>query len=177
VDLAKPRGNRRKIGTVSDWLEKLGMTVAIADLPTDQQLRLGNIEIHTAHLGQTGGYAVLHNDVIEVHEGLLLEGRTIELKYVVLHELGHFLDFIRRGTSDHSKHWRKAMMDLGEPNPTKYPDLSFLSQVTPHGYTKLRCDAVRDGHQCSHTVNTAKPEKYAGVLKCTWCFSGRMQVV
>jgi len=42
------------------------------------------------------------------------------LKDIILHEVGHALDFSLRGTSDHSRKWKRCARKVGaDPTPTE----------------------------------------------------------
>jgi len=44
------------------------------------------------------------------------------LKDVILHEIAHALDFERRGTSDHSRKWKKVAREVGA-NPSRTSEI------------------------------------------------------
>ena len=67
-----------------------------------------------------------------------------QLKDVILHEVAHALDFERRGTSDHSRKWKRVAREVGA-NPSRTTKL-------PEEIKKAVADWKRECPKCGWTA-------------------------
>lgn len=189
--LNKPRRGRVEAGTVLDWAHKFDCVDAIRlacttglEMNQDLYTHVVSCPVFTGYLGGTAGYCGYRPLYIELHDAILTdEFFSNEGRDTFLHEVGHLIDTIERGESDHSKRWRHVMARLGKPDETRchtIPRSKMTSARVPlycDGFymaTKLPSkEKVRE--KCDNIEHTTKPEKYAG-KKCSWCDSGRLQL-
>jgi predicted SprT family Zn-dependent metalloprotease len=162
----QPRKGRKQAGRIYDWLTKLNCYDRVVDATTGDQLdHLCRMEVHTGYLGRCAGRAILRQRTMELHEALTEPGREADLRDTFIHELAHLLDYLKRGTSDHSQKWRDVMTSLGEPAATRCHSLRYLRESR----VRLYCD----GPRCGNTEHTRDPENQEG-RPCRQC-NGRMR--
>lgn len=171
----RPRRGRKRWGLAKDLIENLRLSHHLLTLSEEERTMLETTVIHTGNLGRTAGYA-LYPDVVELHQGLMKEGREKDLGDTLLHELGHILDHKRRGRSDHSAAWKKVMADLGAPGEERCHDYAYVrrsrrSRIFVYACTDCGYEYHR-GRRFYHDAKLyrhprCKDEANQGVLKAT----------
>lgn len=176
--LNKPRRGRVEAGTVLDWAHKFNCVDAIRlacttglEINQDLYTHVVSCPVFTGYLGGTAGYCGYRPLYIELHDAILSDDLVqTEGKSTFLHEVGHLIDTIERGESDHSKKWRNVMARLGMPDETRCH--SIPASTMKAARVPLYCD---NPDPCLNIEHTTKPEKYDGKC-CSDCRSGRMRV-
>lgn len=168
--LDKPRRGRVESGTVCEWANRFGVLDKIKQACSTQEVYCWVVgtPVFTGYLGVNAGFCGTGRQLyIELHSVLMepvyvkTEGPT-----TFLHEVGHLIDVVERGTSDHSKAWRQIMTKLGEPDE---------GRCHPIPVTVMRAaKAVLVCPVCSSITHTTKPEKYEGVRTCSYCKQAKL---
>lgn len=175
--LNKPRRGRKETGTVLDWAHKFDCVDAIRlacttglEINQDLYTHVVSCPVFTGYLGGTAGYCGHRPLYIELHDAILTEAlASTEGKSTFLHEVGHLIDTIERGESDHSKRWRHVMARLGQPDETRCHSIPASTMKA------ARVPIYCDDPTCQNIEHTTKPDAYAG-RKCSWCSGGRLQL-
>lgn len=171
----KPKRGRHDVGTVETVAKNYRVLDRIEAACAGKPGHLLKLLAYPVHVGYLGGSAGYHyapsrlrpNGLIELHEEMDQPGREKDFIETFIHEVGHALDHLRRGTSDHGPLWRKCMADLGAPNEPRCHSMNYLRASR----RIMKCDNIT----CQHTEGTRAPETQAG-RRCSWCGTGRMQL-
>lgn len=126
----KKRG-RKFVGVLRNFLNIFGIEEVIyREFGADMLEATSRVPLIRAKCGQNAG-AALHpssctEGYMELHDQLFYPGREKEFKDTFLHELGHIIDGIKRGKSDHSAKWLEVMEKLGRPKEARCHNYHFL---------------------------------------------------
>lgn len=163
----KPRRGRKLWGTIHQMAMDLNVTDQIIRAAGAHAPTLLGKQVFRGYLGGTAGMS-LHSGDIELHDVLFTDLPSNELKCTFLHEVGHSLDRMERGKSNHDRPWRNVMSRLGQPGEERCHSIP--------GSTMRQAKVQMECNRCYKRENTIDPKNQEGRC-CRRCPSGRMKVV
>ncbi len=127
-------------------------------------------------LSGTAAGQACSSGVLRFNAHYLLHDSEHFIAQTVAHEVAHYADFLRRGRSDHGRHWQRLMHALGVEARTTHPYRLPLSAVSRLRTFRYRCDC-RETELTSIRHKRAQRAASAGKPPLYLCTSCRQPLV